>query len=215
MSQADLFAPAPGARQDLAPGAWLLPGLALDEAPALLAAAQAVFAAAPPRRWLTPGGRRMAVAMSNCGELGWISDERGYRYGPLDPESGQPWPAMDPLLRALAGRAAAACGFEDFRPDACLINRYEPGTRLTLHQDKDEQDFRQPIVSVSLGLPAVFLFGGLRRAEPCLRLNLRHGDVLVWGGPARLRFHGVAPLSPGHHESLGAQRLNLTFRKAG
>lgn len=215
MSQADLFAPALGARQDLAPGAWLLPGLALDEAPALLAAAQAVFAAAPPRRWLTPGGRRMAVAMSNCGELGWISDERGYRYGPLDPESGQPWPAMDPLLRALAGRAAAACGFADFLPDACLINRYEPGTRLTLHQDKDEQDFRQPIVSVSLGLPAVFLFGGLRRAEPCLRLNLRHGDVLVWGGPARLRFHGVAPLSPGHHEALGAQRLNFTFRKAG
>lgn len=215
MSQTDLFAPAPGVRQDLAPGAWLLPGLALDEAPALLAAAQAVFAAAPPRRWLTPGGRRMAVAMSNCGELGWISDERGYRYGPLDPESGQPWPAMDPSLRALAGRAAAACGFADFRPDACLINRYEPGTRLTLHQDKDEQDFRQPIVSVSLGLPAVFLFGGLRRAEPCLRLNLRHGDVLVWGGPARLRFHGVAPLSPGHHEALGAQRLNFTFRKAG
>ncbi len=215
MSQADLFAPAPGEPQDLAPGAWLLPGLALGEAPALLAAAQAVFAAAPPRRWLTPGGRRMAVAMSNCGELGWISDERGYRYGPLDPESGQPWPAMDPSLRALAGRAAAACGFEDFRPDACLINRYEPGTRLTLHQDKDEQDFRQPIVSVSLGLPAVFLFGGLRRAEPCLRLNLRHGDVLVWGGPARLRFHGVAPLSPGHHEALGAQRLNFTFRKAG
>ncbi len=215
MSQADLFAPAPGARQDLAPGAWLLPGLALGEVPALLAAAQAVFAAAPPRRWLTPGGRRMAVAMSNCGELGWISDERGYRYGPLDPQSGQPWPAMDPLLRALAGRAAAACGFADFRPDACLINRYEPGTRLTLHQDKDEQDFRQPIVSVSLGLPAVFLFGGLRRAEPCLRLNLRHGDVLVWGGPARLRFHGVAPLSPGHHEALGAQRLNFTFRKAG
>lgn len=215
MSQADLFAPASGERQDLAPGAWLLPGLALDEAPALLAAAQAVFAAAPPRRWLTPGGRRMAVAMSNCGELGWISDERGDRYGPLDPESGQPWPAMDPSLRALAGRAAAACGFADFRPDACLINRYEPGTRLTLHQDKDEQDFRQPIVSVSLGLPAVFLFGGLRRAEPCLRLNLRHGDVLVWGGPARLRFHGVAPLSPGHHEALGAQRLNFTFRKAG
>lgn len=215
MSQADLFAPAPGVRQDLAPGAWLLPGLALDEAPALLAAAQAVFAAASPRRWLTPGGRRMAVAMSNCGELGWISDERGYRYGPLDPASGQPWPAMDPRLRALAGRAAAACGFEDFRPDACLINRYEPGTRLTLHQDKDEQDFRQPIVSVSLGLPAVFLFGGLRRADPCLRLNLRHGDVLVWGGPARLRFHGVAPLSSGHHEALGALRLNFTFRKAG
>ncbi|QPF71805.1 DNA oxidative demethylase AlkB [Roseateles sp. DAIF2] len=215
MSQSELFAPEAGARQDLAPGAFLLPGYALDEAEGLLTAAEAVYAAAPPRRWLTPGGRRMAVAMSNCGELGWISDEHGYRYGALDPDSGHPWPAMDPRLRGLAGRAAAACGFADFRPDACLLNRYEPGTRLSLHQDKDELDYGQPIVSVSLGLPAIFLFGGLRRADACLRLALRHGDVLVWGGPARLRYHGVAPLAAGAHERLGALRLNLTFRKAG
>jgi alkylated DNA repair protein (DNA oxidative demethylase) len=202
-------------RQDLAPGACLLPGFALDAAGTLLDAAEAVFAAAPPRRWLTPGGRRMAVAMSNCGALGWISDTRGYRYGALDPDSGAPWPAMPAALRELAARAAAAAGFAGFLPDACLLNRYEPGTRLSLHQDRDEQDFTQPIVSVSLGLPAVFLFGGLGRADPVQRLRLAHGDVLVWGGPSRLRYHGVAPLAPGRHERLGALRLNLTFRRAG
>jgi len=215
MNQEELFAPAPGERQDLAPGACLLPGFALAAADALLDAAEAVFAAAPPRRWLTPGGKRMAVAMSNCGALGWISDERGYRYGALDPDSGQPWPALPPPLLALAARAAAAAGHADFAPDACLLNRYEPGTRLSLHQDKDERDFTQPIVSVSLGLPAVFLFGGLKRADPALRLRLHHGDVVVWGGPARLRYHGVAPLAQGWHERLGALRINLTFRKAG
>ncbi|HEX2013121.1 MAG TPA: DNA oxidative demethylase AlkB [Roseateles sp.] len=211
----ELFPPEPGQRQDLAPGAFLLPGFALAEADALLDAAEAVFAAAPPRRWLTPGGKRMAVAMSNCGELGWISDSRGYRYGGIDPDSGRPWPPMPPLLRSLATRAAAACGFAGFTPDACLLNRYEPGTRLSLHQDKDERDYEQPIVSVSLGLPAIFLFGGLKRADPCLRLALRHGDMLVWGGPARLRYHGVAPLAAGRHERLGELRINLTFRKAG
>lgn len=215
MSQDELFAPEPGSRQDLAPGACLLPGFALAEAAALIKAAEEVFAAAPPRRWLTPGGKRMAVAMSNCGELGWVSDARGYRYDPIDPDSGRPWPAMAPLLRELATRAAAAGGFAGFQPDACLLNRYEPGTALSLHQDKDERDYGQPIVSVSLGLPARFRFGGLRRADPCLMLTLQHGDVLVWGGPARLRYHGVAALWPGSHEALGAQRLNLTFRKAG
>lgn len=212
---AELFPPEPGERQDLAPGACLLPGFALAAADALLDAAEAVFAAAPPRRWLTPGGKRMAVAMSNCGALGWISDERGYRYGALDPDSGQPWPALPPPLQALAAQAAAAAGYAGFEPDACLLNRYEPGTRLSLHQDKDERDYTQPIVSVSLGLPAVFLFGGLKRADPALRLRLNHGDVVVWGGPARLRYHGVAPLAQGWHERLGALRINLTFRKAG
>ena len=211
----ELFAPEPGPRQDLAPGASLLPGFALAAAGALLDAAEAVFAAAPPRRWLTPGGRRMTVAMSNCGALGWISDTRGYRYGALDPDSGAPWPTMPAALRELAAQAAAACGYVDFAPDACLLNRYEPGTRLSLHQDKDERDLTQPIVSVSLGLPAVFLFGGLGRADPVRRLRLVHGDVLVWGGPSRLRYHGVAPLAPGRHERLGARRLNLTFRRAG
>lgn len=211
----ELFAPMPGQRQDLVPGAFVLPGFALAEAGALLDAAEAVFAAAPPRRWLTPGGKRMAVAMSNCGDLGWISDVRGYRYGALDPDSGRPWPAMPEPLRGLAKRAAAAAGYADFVPDACLLNRYEPGTRLSLHQDKDERDYTQPIVSVSLGLPAVFLFGGLKRADPVQRLRLIHGDVVVWGGPARLRYHGVAPLADGRHERLGALRINLTFRRAG
>lgn len=215
MSQEDLFAPGPGERQDLVPGASLLPGFALEAADTLLDAAEAVFAAAPPRRWLTPGGKRMAVAMSNCGALGWISDERGYRYGPLDPDSGKPWPAMPSPLQELAAHAAAAAGYADFVPDACLLNRYEPGTRLSLHQDKDERDYAQPIVSVSLGLPAVFLFGGLKRADRALRLRLVHGDIVVWGGPARLRYHGVAPLADGWHERLGGLRINLTFRKAG
>jgi alkylated DNA repair protein (DNA oxidative demethylase) len=210
----DLFAPEPGARQDLAPGACLLSGFALASADELLSAVEQVFAQAPPRRWLTPGGRRMAVAMSNCGPLGWVSDAQGYRYAARDPDSGRPWPAMAPALRQLAGEAAAAAGFAGFVPDACLVNRYEPGTRLSLHQDKDEQDYGQPIVSVSLGLPATFLFGGLKRSDPCLRLALHHGDVLVWGGPARLRFHGVAPLAAGRHARLGELRINLTFRKA-
>jgi len=209
-----LFPAEPGLPQPLMPGAVLLPGHALPQARALLELAETVFAAAPARRWLTPGGRRMAVAMSNCGALGWVSDERGYRYSPVDPLSGQAWPPMPARFGDLARAAAAAAGFADFAPDACLLNRYEPGTRLSLHQDKDERDYTQPIVSVSLGLPAVFLFGGLRRTDPCLRLGLQHGDVLVWGGPARLRFHGVAPLAPGQHPDLGALRLNLTFRKA-
>jgi alkylated DNA repair protein (DNA oxidative demethylase) len=206
-------APLP-ARQELAPGALLLRGRALAEAPALLAAAQAVLAAAPLRQWLTPGGRRMAVAMSNCGALGWVSDARGYRYQALDPLSGQPWPAMPPLLAELAGAAAAEAGYADFRPDACLVNRYQPGTQLSLHQDRDEADYSHPIVSISLGLPAVFLFGGQVRSQRPARWHLLHGDVLVWGGPSRLAFHGVLPLAAGQHPLLGETRINLTLRRA-
>ena len=156
----------------------------------------------------------MSVAMSNCGARGWISDRRGYRYDPIDPDSGRPWPPMPEVLRRVAAEAAALGGFQAFEPDACLINRYEPGTRLTLHQDKDEQDFSQPIVSVSLGIPATFLFGGLQRQDKYQRIPLTHGDVVVWGGPARLRYHGVAPLREAWHSLLEAQRINLTFRKA-
>jgi alkylated DNA repair protein (DNA oxidative demethylase) len=157
----------------------------------------------------------MSVAMTNCGPLGWVSDRRGYRYDAVDPDTGRPWPAMPAAFRALAARAAEAGGFARFEPDACLVNRYAPGTRLTLHQDRDERDFGAPIVSVSLGLPAVFLFGGDTRGGRPLRIPLRHGDVVVWGGPARLRFHGVAPVEDGVHERLGACRINLTFRRAG
>src|SRR5690606_21036761 len=159
-------------------------------------------------------GRRMSVAMSNCGEAGWVSDQGGYRYQALDPLTGQHWPAMPPLFLELARRAAEAAGFGDFYTDACLINRYAPGTRLTLHQDKDEKGYTDPIVSVSLGLPAVFLFGGLRRTDKTRRIRLEHGDVTVWGGPARLAFHGVAPLAEGEHPATGQCRINLTFRRA-
>lgn len=178
-------------------------------------AVEQVTAAAPLRHLVTPGGYTMSVAMSNCGALGWVSDRTGYRYTRTDPLSGQPWPPMPDCFARLAGRAAAEAGFHDFRPDACLINRYEPGARLSLHQDRDERDFDAPIVSVSLGLPATFLFGGLARADSAARVPLVHGDVVVWGGVDRLRHHGVLPLADGEHPLLGAQRINFTFRKAG
>ena len=181
---------------------------------ALLVELAAVTAAAPFRHLVTPGGFRMSVAMTNCGSLGWVSDRSGYRYDRLDPDSGHPWPAMPAVFRQLARQAAARAGFADFAPDACLVNRYEPGTRLTLHQDRNERDDTAPIVSVSLGLPAVFLFGGLSRRERPARIPLHHGDVVVWGGPSRMRFHGVAPLPDGHHQVLGPRRINLTFRTA-
>lgn len=198
----------------LAPGAVLLTGFARDVEGQLLDALDRVVAEAPFRHMLTPGGRRMSVAMTNCGEVGWVSDSAGYRYDAVDPQTGRRWPAMPEELSSLAARAAARAGFDGFKPDACLVNRYEPGARLSLHQDKDEQDFDAPIVSVSLGLPAVFLFGGLQRADPTRRVPLVHGDVVVWGGPARLRYHGVLPLEDGHHPLTGACRVNLTFRKA-
>lgn len=199
----------------LAAGAWLLRGFCLDQVTAALAAIETVVSAAPLRRWVTPGGFRMSVAMTNCGELGWISDSRGYRYAACDPQSGRPWPAMPAVFLELARKAAQAAGFSDFEPTACLVNRYEPGARLTLHQDKDELDRGAPIVSVSLGLPAIFLFGGNARRDPLRRVPVQHGDVVVWGGPARLYYHGVLPLKVGFHEILGSQRLNLTFRRAG
>jgi alkylated DNA repair protein (DNA oxidative demethylase) len=163
----------------------------------------------------TPGGYRMSVAMTNCGSLGWVTDRSGYRYDSIDPESGKRWPAMPDAFLQLAIHAAREAGFPNFTPDACLVNRYEPGTKLSLHQDKDEKDFTQPIVSVSLGVPATFLFGGTRRADKTERIALRHGDVVVWGGPARLRYHGVGPLKDAVHPLLGNTRINLTFRKAG
>lgn len=163
---------------------------------------------------VTPGGHQMSVAMTSCGSFGWVTDRSGYRYDALDPDSGQPWPAMPPRFRELAERAAGEVGFAGFAPDACLINRYEPGAKMSLHQDRDERDIGAPIVSVSLGLPATFLFGGLKRADKTQRYRLAHGDVVVWGGPARLAFHGVAPLADGEHALLGRQRINLTFRRA-
>ncbi len=208
-------APAERSNEPLAEGAALLRGFAREADAKLFADIRAVIAAAPLRQLTTPGGLRMSVAMTNCGALGWVSDRRGYRYDALDPECAAPWPPMPASFRALAVRAAAEAGFDDFAPDACLINRYLPGAKLSLHQDRDERDLGAPIVSVSLGLPAVFLFGGLLRADKTQRVSLRHGDVVVWGGASRLRFHGVLPLAAGEHALLGSQRINLTFRRAG
>ena len=214
----DLFAdqaPLTGTRTPLGPQAVVLRGWALPQAPALWSALQAVVAQAPFRHMLTPGGQSMSVPLTNCGALGWTSSRAGYRYRPDDPDSAQPWPAMPSAFGRLAHDAAQAAGFDGFAPDACLINRYAPATRLSLHQDRNERDFGWPIVPVSLGLPAVFLWGGARRADRCLRVPLFHGDVVVWGGRDRLRSHGVAPIGAGRHPMTGDRRINLTFRKAG
>ncbi|MEO7050346.1 MAG: DNA oxidative demethylase AlkB [Rhodanobacter sp.] len=201
--------------EPLCDGAVLLRGFALADEDALLKALDGILTRAPWRHMLTPGGRRLSVTMTNAGRLGWLSDRRGYRYEPTDPLSGQAWPTMPPAFQRLAAVAAAQAGFSGFEPDACLLNRYAVGTRLSLHQDRDECDFSQPIVSVSLGVPAIFLFGGEQRTDRPRRVPLTHGDVVVWGGSARLRYHGVLPVKPGHHAVLGACRINLTLRRAG
>ena len=188
-------------------------GFALADEAALKVDVERVTAAAPFRHLVTPGGFRMSLAMTNCGELGWVSDRRGYRYDPVDPDSGERWPVLPVSSGALAVAAAARAGYPGFAPDACLINRYAPGARLSMHQDRDEKDLRAPIVSVSLGLPAVFLWGGAERGDKARRVPLRHGDVVVWGGPSRLRFHGVLALKDGEHPFAGGHRINLTFRK--
>ncbi len=195
------------------PGISLLPGFAADEA-GLIAAVDAVALVSPFRVMAVPSGAKMSAAITNCGTTGWVSDRRGYRYQPLDPQTGRAWPEMPVVLRDLAQRAAAQAGFADFTPDVCLMNRYMPGAKMGLHQDRDEADFAAPIVSVSLGLPAVFLWGGPKRTDKTARLPLASGDVVVWGGRERLYFHGIAPVKPGSHPISGAVRLNLTFRRA-
>ncbi|WP_422036615.1 DNA oxidative demethylase AlkB [Reyranella sp.] len=205
---------ADGGKEALAPGATLLRGFARKRDLALLAAIDEIAAQAPFRRMMTPGGFEMSVAMTNCGAAGWVTDRSGYRYQAHDPHGGAPWPAMPAGFLALADEAASAAGFATFVPDACLINRYEPGAKLSLHQDKDEADYAHPIVSVSLGLPATFQFGGPKRADPVRKVALEHGDVVVWGGPSRLFHHGVLTLKSGEHPLTGRRRFNLTLRKA-
>ena len=200
-------------RETIGDGATVLRGFAGADAARLLTAVADIAAVSPFRRMMTPRGP-MSVAMTNAGRAGWVTERGGYRYDARDPETGRPWPAMPEIFTDLAARAAAAGGFANFNPDACLINRYEPGAQMGLHQDRDERDFRHPIVSVSLGLPGRFLFGGLKRSDKPRRILLRSGDVVVWGGPARLIFHGVAPLADGEHPLTGHARINLTFRKA-
>ena len=196
----------------LAPILWR--GFALSAEAKILAEIDHVAGAAPFRRMVTPGGYTMSAAMTNCGTVGWVTDRGGYRYDGTDPASGKPWPRMPAIFLDLAATAARKAGFGEFIADACLVNRYEPGAKLSLHQDKDETDFTAPIVSVSLGLPATFLFGGLKRSDAQTKIPLVHGDVVVWGGPARLAYHGVMPLKDGVHPALGRHRISLTFRKA-
>jgi alkylated DNA repair protein (DNA oxidative demethylase) len=200
-------------QEPLCEGALVLRGFAIEYEVDILAALQNILTESPLRHMVTPGGFRMSVAMSNCGTYGWVTDRSGYRYDQIDPVRGQAWPAMPNFFVRLAQEAAAQAGFKDFSPDACLINRYEVGARMSLHQDKNERDFTQPIVSVSLGIPAMFLFGGMQREDKAVRVPLAHGDVVVWGGPARLRYHGVLALKTSTHPLVGEHRINLTFRK--
>ena len=198
----------------LSEAAVVLRGFARDMAARLVAAVEGITAVAPFRNMMTPGGFRMSVGMTNCGRAGWVTDRKGYRYEQIDPTTGAPWPAMPEAFRLLAESAATAAGYPGFEPDACLINLYEPGTRLSLHRDENERDLTAPIVSVSLGLPAIFLFGGNRRSDRPRRILLESGDIVVWGGPDRLVYHGVAPLAEGEDPLTGNRRINLTFRKA-
>ncbi len=211
----DLFADEEPWQEPLASGAVVLRRFALPHVDALMRGIAQVVSQSPLRHMVTPGGYTMSVAMSNCGRLGWTTNQHGYLYAPVDPQTAQPWPAMPAAFKALCHQASVAAGYPTFHPDACLINRYIPGARLSLHQDKDEPDLRAPIVSVSLGLPAIFQFGGLKRNDPLQRLMLEHGDIVVWGGESRLVYHGIAPLKAGYHPVTGECRYNLTFRQAG
>ena len=214
----DLFAgeePQPASTLQIGPQSWLFRGLALPLIERLLPALHETLSGAPFRHMVTPGGHTMSAALSSCGSLGWVTDPHGYRYSHKNPQTGQPWPSMPDIFLELAQDAAQKAGFADFVPDACLINRYVPGAKMSLHQDKDEHDHRWPVVSVPLGIPAIFQFGGLQRSDRPERISLFHGDVVVWGGEDRLRFHGILPVKPAVHPQLGEQRINLTFRKAG
>jgi len=218
----DLFIDANASPVNVATDVYLLKGFALNNEANLFADVQQILSAAPLRHMMTPMGFAMSAAMTNCGPLGWVSDRKGYRYDAIDPISGKPWPAMPESFLALATQAATAAGFTDFVPDACLINQYKIGASMGLHQDKNEVDFNQPIVSVSLGLPAVFLFGGLLRSDKPHKVALAHGDVLVWGGQSRLNFHGIRPVKASLNGALNTHlsqylnlhRVNLTLRKA-
>jgi alkylated DNA repair protein (DNA oxidative demethylase) len=202
-------------REQIGEQSCVLRGFALPRLDRLLPALDAVLTAAPFRQMITPGGFTMSVALSSCGTWGWTTDRSGYRYTRNDPQTGQPWPEMPEVFFELAQAAAQEAGFADFVPDSCLINRYVPGAKMSLHQDKNEGSYAAPIVSVSLGLPAMFLFGGFERSDKSQRIPLLHGDIVVWGGVDRLRYHGVLPIKDGHHPRLGEQRINFTFRTAG
>jgi DNA oxidative demethylase len=215
----DLFDDLPLLAEDLhtplGSGAVLMRGLGRENDEEMLRAIQSVIAQAPLRHMQTPGGYTMSIQTTRCGSMGWVSEPGGYRYAPRNPLTRAPWPAIPECLVAFAVRAATEAGYPDFVPDSCMINQYLPGNKLGLHQDRDERDLRAPVVSLSLGLPAIFMFGGLQRTGKTQRYRLAHGDVVVWGGPSRLAFHGVLPVAEGDHALLGRRRVNVTFRKVG
>ncbi len=200
-------------QEPICPGAVVLRQFATAATTDILTTLDGLIADAPLRQMQTPGGGKMSAALSACGDYGWVSDRRGYRYAAIDPLTQQAWPEMPDLLSTLAARAAAAAGYPHYSPDVCLINCYETGAKMGLHQDKDELDFSAPIVSVSLGVPANFQFGGAKRTDKPVKIPLQHGDVVVWGGPARLNFHGVLTVRKALHPLTGSRRFNLTFRK--
>ncbi len=210
----DLFSPADHTPVALAEGATWLPGFALPMMQTLWPCVAEALAIQPAMHMMTPMGYPMSVKTASLGEWGWVGSQAGYGYSAQHPETGQPWPPIPAVIMQLAEAAAMAAGFANFVPDSCLINVYAPGSKMGLHQDKDERDFSQPIVSVSLGLPATFLWGGHRRLDKPIKLPLVHGDVVVWGGASRRVYHGVATVKPGQHPLTGAQRINLTLRKA-
>jgi DNA oxidative demethylase len=198
----------------LAPGAYYLPGFALPGMDTLWRCVQQQMAATPPQQMMTPMGYLMSVGTMSMGSWGWVSDAQGYRYSAINPSNNQPWPPLPAAILQLAADAAEKAGYPHFVPDSCLINVYTPGSKMGLHQDKNERDFSQPIISVSLGIPAIFLFGGAKRSDKPARILLQHGDVVVWGGASRRFYHGVAAIKPHAHSLTGNLRINLTLRKA-
>lgn len=200
--------------EELAPGAVLLHHFASSREHDLWESLRAITKMSEFRHMTTTRGHSLSVGMTSCGTVGWVSDQRGYRYQTRDPLTTRPWPELPEVFRDLAKGAAQSAGYESFEPDTCLINRYQPGAKMGLHQDKNESEFNHPIVSVSLGLPATFQFGGFERGDKPQKVPLQHGDVVVWGGPSRLRYHGILTLKPGTHPLTGDCRINLTFRRA-
>lgn len=211
--QMDLLPPdTPPLREELEAGAVLLRQFATPQAATLLQTLHRLTRQAPFRHMRTPGGGTMSAAMASCGALGWVSSTQGYTYTPVDPASQQPWPAMPASFVSLAQDAAKAAGYAGFTPNACLLNRYQNDSHMGLHQDRDEGDTTHPIVSLSLGRTGLFMWGGQNRRDKIRTIALEHGDVLVWGGPARLHYHGIKGLGPNPHPLTEQTRYNITFR---
>ncbi len=211
----DIYAPDFDALSiQISPDAVLFKAALKPVASSLLEEIRTISGANPFRQRKTPGGQLMSAAMTNCGAWGWVTDADGYRYSDIEPETGRTWLPIPAVWIQWVNLFCQRAGLGTFNPDACLINRYAPGAGMGLHQDKDEKDLAIPIVSFSLGAPVLFRWGGLNRQEPVSEFLLEHGDVLVWGGADRMRFHGVKKLRRYQHPLTGHYRYNLTFRQS-